>query len=167
LRRLILLLVVAGAIVAHAATVRTGDTVPDFTLPDRGGTPVSLAAMRGKVVCIEFWASWCPACRAMLPVLDQVAHRLGGADVAVVAIDIDEERATADRFLAERLPDPAVRVLYDPGGSVMARFGTASMPAVYVIDRRGVVRLIADENTPDLAGTIERQVRALVADHAR
>jgi len=162
MRRLILLLI-AGAIAAHAATVRTGDTVPDVTLPGRAGTPVSLAAMRGKVVCIEFWASWCPACRAMLPVLDQVARRLGGDDVAVVAIDIDDDRAAADRFLAERLPDPAVRVLYDTGGKVMARFGASSMPAIYVIDRRGVVRLIADENTPDLAGTIERQVRALVA----
>jgi thiol-disulfide isomerase/thioredoxin len=163
MRRVILWLI-AGAIAAHAATVRTGDTVPDFTLPERGGTPVSLAAMRGKVVCIEFWASWCPACRAMLPVLDQVAHRLGGDDVVVLAIDIDENRAAADRFLAERLPDPAVRVVYDPGGGVMARFGTSSMPAIYVVDRRGIVRLIADENTPDLAGAIERRVRALVAE---
>lgn len=165
MRRVIVLLI-AGAIAAQAATVRTGDTVPEFTLPDRGGTPVSIAAMRGKVVCIEFWASWCPACRAMLPVLDQIAHRLGGDDVAVLAIDIDENRATAERFLAERLPAPALRVVYDPGGTVMARFGTSSMPAIYVIDRRGVVRLIADENTPDLAGTIEHQVRALAAEPA-
>jgi len=163
MRRLILLLI-AGAIAAHAATVRTGDTVPDVTLPGRAGNPVSLAAMRGKVVCIEFWASWCPACRAMLPVLDQVAHRLGGDDVAVLGIDIDENRATADRFLAERLPDPALRVVYDPGGTVMARFGTSSMPAIYVVDRRGVVRLIADENTPDLAAAIERQVRAIIGE---
>jgi len=163
MRRVIILLI-AGAMAAHAATVRTGDTVPDFTLPDRTGARVSLAAMRGKVVCIEFWASWCPACRAMLPVLDQVAHRLGGDDVAVLGIDIDDNRATADRFLAERLPAPALRVVYDPGGAVMARFGTSSMPAIYVVDRRGVVRLIGDENTPDLAGTIERQVRALVAE---
>ena len=163
MRRVIVLLI-AGAIAAQAATVRTGDTVPEFTLPDRGGTPVSIAAMRGKVVCIEFWASWCPACRAMLPVLDQIAHRLGGDDVAVLAIDIDENRATAERFLAERLPAPALRVVYDPGGTVMARFGTSSMPAIYVIDRRGVVRLIADENTPDLAGTIEHQVRALATE---
>ena len=165
MRRVIVLLI-AGAIAAQAATVRTGDTVPEFTLPDRGGTPVSIAAMRGKVVCIEFWASWCPACRAMLPVLDQVAHRLGGDDVAVLAIDIDENRATAERFLAERLPAPALRVVYDPGGTVMARFGTSSMPAIYVIDRRGVVRLIADENTPDLAGTIEHHVRALATEPA-
>lgn len=165
MRRVIVLLI-AGAIAAQAATVRTGDTVPEFTLPDRGGTPVSIAAMRGKVVCIEFWASWCPACRAMLPVLDQIAHRLGGDDVAVLAIDIDENRATAERFLAERLPAPALRVVYDPGGTVMARFGTSSMPAIYVIDRRGVVRLIADENTPDLAGTIEHQVRALATEPA-
>ena len=165
MRRVIVLLI-AGAIAAQAATVRTGDTVPEFTLPDRGGTPVSIAAMRGKVVCIEFWASWCPACRAMLPVLDQIAHRLGGDDVAVLAIDIDENRATAERFLAERLPAPALRVVYDPGGTVMARFGTSSMPAIYVIDRRGVVRLIADEKTPDLAGTIEHQVRALAAEPA-
>lgn len=165
MRRVIVLLI-AGAIAAQAATVRTGDTVPEFTLPDRGGTPVSIAAMRGKVVCIEFWASWCPACRAMLPVLDQIAHQLGGDDVAVLAIDIDENRATAERFLAERLPAPALRVVYDPGGTVMARFGTSSMPAIYVIDRRGVVRLIADENTPDLAGTIEHQVRALAAEPA-
>ena len=165
MRRVIVLLI-AGAIAAQAATVRTGDTVPEFTLPDRGGTPVSIAAMRGKVVCIEFWASWCPACRAMLPVLDQVARRLGGDDVAVLAIDIDENRATAERFLAERLPAPALRVVYDPGGTVMARFGTSSMPAIYVIDRRGAVRLIADENTPDLAGTIERQVRAVAAEAA-
>lgn len=165
MRRVIVLLI-AGAIAAQAATVRTGDTVPEFTLPDRGGTPVSIAAMRGKVVCIEFWASWCPACRAMLPVLDQIAHRLGGDDVAVLAIDIDENRATAERFLAERLPAPALRVVYDPGGTVMARFGTSSMPAIYVIDRCGVVRLIADENTPDLAGTIEHQVRALAAEPA-
>jgi thiol-disulfide isomerase/thioredoxin len=165
--RRIAVLFLASTLTAHAGTVRSGDEAPAFVLPDGRGAPVSLESLRGKVVCVEFWASWCAVCRSVLPAVDDLARRLGRNDVEVIAVNIDQQRSSADRFLAERLPSPALRVLYDPGGSLMSRFGASTMPAVYVIDRRGVVRLVeTSEDVERLKTDLESRLRQLAAEPA-
>jgi len=164
--RTLLVALLVSASAAYAGTLRAGDEVPAFALPDGKGTPVSLDAARGKVVCIEFWASWCPVCRSFLPVLDDLARRFDG-DLAVLAVNIDQQRSNADRFLAERLPAPALRVLYDPGGGLMSRFGASTMPAAYVVDRRGVVRRIEkSEDVATFRKELEGQLTGLLAEPA-
>jgi thiol-disulfide isomerase/thioredoxin len=130
------------AVLALAGGVGVGDRAPDFTLRDWQDRPVALADFRGKVVCLDFWASWCTPCRAALPALDALARRHAEAGLAVLAVDIDTDRAAAERFIAERVPSSAMTLLRDPGGDLFKRFGASGMPALYVIDREGRVRAV-------------------------
>jgi thiol-disulfide isomerase/thioredoxin len=155
LRALALVLVFVTTV--HAGAVRVGDEAPAVV------ADVSLAALRGKVVCVDFWASWCTVCRATLPALDEIARHSPGLEV--LAVNVDKERSAADRFLAALLPAPALRVVYDPGGDVMARFGAAGMPSLYVIDRRGIVRaVVTDDDGGRLREVVERHVNRLLAE---
>jgi thiol-disulfide isomerase/thioredoxin len=150
------------ATVAHAARIGAGDRAPEFTLPDWQGRPTALAARRGRVVVVDFWATWCTTCRTALPGLDALARRHPKVDV--MAVNIDENRAAADTFLTERLPAPAMTMLHDPGGELLARFGANGMPALYVIDREGVVRLAEAGYAVDRLGEIERTVERFVGE---
>jgi thiol-disulfide isomerase/thioredoxin len=160
------LITVACATGVRAASVRAGDPVPAFTLPDWHGRPAAIHTRRGHVVLIDFWASWCATCRTALPGLDALARRHPALDV--IAVSIDAERAAADRFLAERVPDTVMTLLHDADGDLFARFGASGMPALYLIDRDGTVRLAEAGYAPDrLAGVEEAAVKLLGADDRR
>jgi cytochrome c biogenesis protein CcmG/thiol:disulfide interchange protein DsbE len=160
----LLVLVVLFATPARAGGPRPGAPAPEFTLQDQAGRPVELSQLRGKVVCVDFWATWCAACKAALPRLDAIARRHAREGLEVVAVNIDARRSDADRFLAEHLPAPALRVLYDPGASVLARFAPDGMPALYLIDRTGIVRLAESGYDPGRLEAIEREAAALLAE---
>ncbi len=147
----VLLLAAAPAL----ATVRVGDAAPDFTLVDGAGRPVALASFRGEVVILDFTASWCVACRTALPALEALGRRHAARGVVVVTVVIDAARADADRFLAEVVPGHTMRVLYDPTARTLAGFGAAGMPAHYVLDRHGVVQLIASGYSDERIAAIE------------
>lgn len=153
------LLVLSGH--AGGAEVRVGDPAPPFTLSAFDGRRVSLAELRGQVICVDLWATWCATCRSALPALDAIARRTPGA--TFLAVGVDATPAAAERFLTEHLPAPAMTMLHDPGGTVAARWGAAGMPALWVIDRQGVVRLVKTGYEPDAPAEVERVLRALLA----
>ena len=147
---------------ASAGQVGVGERAPAFTLEDWQGHSVSLASFRGKVVCVDFWASWCVTCTQALPALDAIGRRHRSAGLEILAVDIDEDRASADRFLAEHLPARAMTLLRDPRTSVLARFGAEGMPALYLIDREGFVRFIESGYSPDRLNLVERAIAELL-----
>lgn len=157
---LLTLLVSPGLTLAGQAGV--GDRAPAFTIDDWQGHSVSLASFRGKIVCVDFWASWCVACMQALPALDAIGRHHRSAGLEILAVNIDEDRAKADRFLAERLREPSVTPLRDPGGNLLARFGAEGMPALYLIDRDGVVRLVESGYSPDHLDRVERTIAELL-----
>lgn len=113
---------------------------PDFTLPDLAGQPVSLSDLRGQVVLLNFWATWCPPCAAEMPDLNALYERYGAEhNFVVVAINKEEEQAVVDAFVADRgLTFP---VLLDGDGTVtLNRFVIRSLPMSLIIDREGKVR---------------------------
>jgi len=128
------------ASVVHAGQLRIGDSLPGATLSDWQGDSVDLADLRGKVVILDFWASWCEVCRTALPELDALARRHRGDPVAIVAVNIDRDRARADQFLSDHLPQRHLMLLHDLKAELMARFGAGGMPTLYVVDRDGTVR---------------------------
>lgn len=160
-RLLVVLVLLASPVRAGR---QAGAPAPDFTLLDRDGRRVAFADLRGKVVCLDFWASWCAACKSALPALDAMARRHEQDGLVVVGVNIDGGRADADRFLSEHLPAPALRVLYDPGGSVLARFAPAGMPALYLIDRSGTVRLAHSGYDVRGLDAVERAAAGLLAE---
>jgi len=159
----VLTVLVAGAAPAQAAGASVGAPAPSFTLPDWQGRPRALAEFRGKLVLIDFWASWCAPCATALPALDTLARRYAPGDLVVLAVDIDTAPEQAERFLAERIPAPAVVLLRDPGGKILARYGAEGMPALYVLDRNGVVRRVEAGYAPERIASVAASIDALFA----
>ena len=101
------------AVPAQAGLSR-GDVAPTVVLADAEGHPVGLEAFRGRVVILDFTASWCVACRTALPELEKLGRRWADRGVLVVTVVLDADRPDADRFLAAVVPGHAMTVLYDP-----------------------------------------------------
>jgi peroxiredoxin len=137
-------LAIAGYVIkdrkAPKKIIASGDRAPAFRLPSTDGRSIGLADMRGKVVMVHFWATWCPPCVEELPTLANLNQKLLGSDFEMLAVSVDEGGAeTVNSFLQKNglnLP-----VLMDPGGSIAGLYGTYKFPETYIVDRQGVVRL--------------------------
>ena len=109
---------------------------PALTLPTLGGgAPVSLASYRGKVVVLNFWASWCPPCKGEAPVLARWEPRLKARNATIVGVDVLDVSSDAERFVAEhKLAFPHLR---DEDGSRLKAFEVVGYPETIVLDRHG------------------------------
>lgn len=108
-------------------------------LPQDGGN-TSLESLRGKVIYLDFWASWCGPCRVSFPQLESLRGELGGRGFEVLAVSVDENQEDALLFLEER--PVSYPVVWDPSGESPAAWGILGMPTGYLIDRDGKVRLV-------------------------
>ena len=137
-------LVVAIVLLTQASPVlatQPGDRAVGFSLRDLKGKKVKLSSFKGKVVLLDFWASWCEPCKAELPALAKMASRFrsDGKDVVIVTINIDKKKANATKFLrTARIRN--LTVLLDPGGLVAGQYDLPTMPTSFIIDQRGIVR---------------------------
>lgn len=117
---------------------------PDFTLQSIDGSTFSLNEQRGKVVFIDFWASWCPPCKKEFPEIIRLLKKLPDPGFVVAAVNIDKKRAHAEGFLSTLeggLPE-RLHVLLDPGAKVIPEYNALAMPTSFIIDRAGVIRYI-------------------------
>ena len=136
-------LFIAGWLVMDRATgtkaITSGDRAPEFRLKTIEGGSVSLADLKGKVVMVHFWATWCPPCVEELPTLERLYRSLPGKDFLMLAVNEDEGgTGTVASFIQQnRLSLP---VLLDPGSEAARRYGTYKLPETYIVDREGVVR---------------------------
>lgn len=120
-----------------AATMQVGSSVPDFTRADLQGRPVRLSSHRGKLVLLNFWATWCPPCREELPVFSRWQASLRARGLQVIGVSMDDARSEVERFLAQ-YPVEYPIVMGD------ARFaeqfgGVLGLPLTYLIDAQGKV----------------------------
>lgn len=119
--------------------------------PGRAATAVApaldLAAYKGRVVVVDFWASWCTPCRRSIPWLNQMRAKYGDRGLVVIGVNVDKEGEDAARFLREVPID--FDVVYDPEGALAARFGVEGMPSTYVYSRDGdlVARHLGFQNS--------------------
>jgi len=109
-------------------------TAPRFSLPGRTGT-VSLDSLRGRVVYVDFWASWCDPCRRSFPWLSSLSARYSAKGLTVVAINLDKDRHAAEAFL-ERFP-ASFPVAFDPSGRTAEAYGVSVMPSSFLIGPNG------------------------------
>ncbi len=164
------LAVVAAALLSACAAarpvVRAGQRVGqpmDLAAADLSGLRVDVAADRGKVRVVEFWASWCEPCRDAFPFLDALLAERGGDGLAVYAVSFDEDPAQVRLFL-EQVP-VRFTVLWDKGGERLgAPYDVRRLPTSFLVDRKGIVRFVHEGYDEAIAGEMRRQVEALLAE---
>lgn len=137
-----------------------GQPAPDFVLPyitpaDAGKTQ-RLSDLQGRVVVLDFWASWCAPCRAQTPVLERVAASVGASQVLVLGVGTSDERAAITRFV-EKSP-PKYASVFDDQDVASSLYHVAGLPTLVVIDKLGTVRAV----TSGLVS--ERELTRLVSD---
>jgi thiol-disulfide isomerase/thioredoxin len=98
-------------------------------------TALDLNRYRGKVVVLDFWASWCVPCRRSIPWLNAMQKKYADQGLVIVGINVDEERKDAERFLAET--PSTFEIIYDAAGTLPAQYGVSAMPSSFVFDRKG------------------------------
>ncbi len=137
-------LVAVSLIVSAAGAARAadeGETAPSFAAKSLTGPgTVSLSSYRGKVVYLDFWASWCAPCQAALPALEELRKEFPADQFQVIAVNVDQDPEKALRLLEKhKIGYPSAA---DPEGRLPETFKLKTMPTSYLIDREGVVRLV-------------------------
>ncbi len=138
--------------------VLAGDQAPDFTIATDNGQTISRSSFGGKLLVLNFWATWCPPCIEELPSLDAFQLRLRSKGVVVLGISVDKNEKTYKTFLDRaRVSFLTAR---DPDGNISAAYGTYKYPETYVIDQNGrvVEKFVGPENwlKPEVIQRIER-----------
>jgi thiol-disulfide isomerase/thioredoxin len=138
-----------------------GDPMPDLRFSRLDGRgDIRLASLKGKVVLLDIWASWCAPCKEEMPLLDDMAGRLRRRGVEIIAVSVDEDRASAEAFVGTR-PRWSLTLAHDPQGRIPDLLQPSKMPTSYVIDGSGVVRAINAGFDRSDAAKIEARLREL------
>jgi thiol-disulfide isomerase/thioredoxin len=117
------------------AALKEGTRSIDFTLSDLSGKKVSLSSFKGKLVFLNFWATWCPPCRAEMPSMERLHQKLKGKGLVILAVDLQEDPQSVQKFVDQyKLSFP---VVLDADGRVGATYGARSIPTTYIIGRDG------------------------------
>lgn len=112
-----------------------GFPAPGFKLTNIKGEARSLAQYRGKVVLVNFWASWCPYCRDEMPSMDRLVKMFPKGDLVILAVNV--ERSIPDKY---RRAPVSFEFLSDSLGQVQQRYGVSSLPDTFIVDRKGTIR---------------------------
>ncbi len=110
---------------------------PDFSLKDLSGRPVTLSSLKGKVVLLNFWATWCPPCISEMPVFNRLYKQMRARGLEIVAISADRSEDYVRDFTSKHSLD--FKVIYDESRDVVKRYKVFSMPTTFLIDKNGII----------------------------
>jgi thiol-disulfide isomerase/thioredoxin len=150
-----------GAHTTFAAESLLNKNAPEFSRTAFNGARIDLAGFRGKVVLLDFWATWCASCQVEMPVFVQWQQQYGPHGLQVIGISMDDDPASARKLSAKLRLNYPVAMGDEKLGQLYG--GVLGLPLAYLIDRNGKVRAIFQGET-DLK-TIEKQLKALLAEH--
>ncbi len=126
--------------VSESVKAELDKPAPDFTLKDLDGNTVRLSDLRGKVVFLNFWATWCPPCRAEMPDIEKVHQKYKDQDVVVLGIDLRESADTVRAFVEEG--GYTWTFLLDTTGKVGSMYNVSAIPTSYFVDKNGIIRAV-------------------------
>ncbi len=135
---------------------------PDFTLPARGGTNLSLSQYKGQVVMINFWATWCGPCRQEMPLLDAMYKKYKAMGFTLIGVNVEPDSKGAEKFLqgvAVTFP-----VAFDAESRVSKLYNVQGMPSTVIVDRKGNARVLHKGYRPGDENLYLDQVRKLIRE---
>jgi len=128
---------------------------PNFTLKDYAGHDVSLSSLRGNVVLVNFWATWCKTCVVEMPSMEKLVHNMAGKPFRLLAVSVDEGWPEIRQFFAK---GSALEVLLDTPRDTAKKYGTEKFPESFLIDKDGTIRYFVisdrDWSTPDVTACL-------------
>lgn len=153
----------AGVTSAALAADPIGQPAPAFSLPLRGGAaPLSLEQLRGQVVMVNFWASWCEPCRKEFPLLDQIYRKYKAAGFTLIGINVEPDAKDAEGFIAKT--PVTFPIVFDKDSAVSQRYRVSGMPTTVLVDRKGVLRWVHRSYVPGDENEYLNQVRAILME---
>ena len=148
---------------SHTLTaLKPAKSAKDFTLPDLDGKPHRLSDYRGKVVLVNFWATWCPPCRREMPSMERLSQRLRDQPFMILGINQQEDPERVFVFTAQVDPSPNFPILFDPNSKVAHAWGVMGLPASFIVDQQGRVVYRAMGGREFDHPEIERAIRGLL-----
>lgn len=165
LRNRIASLFIAAALATAPALAgdATSQAAP-FNLPSRAGKSVALADLKGQVVLINFWATWCGPCRKEMPLLEQIQKKYAPLGFTMVGVNVEEDTRLMEAFLKD-VP-VSFPILLDPANSVSKLYNVSAMPSTVIVDRKGNVRFIHQGYQPGDEGKYQDMIRQLIREKA-
>ena len=157
------LLVLAQFFMSQTALSSSVDTqAANFTLKSNSGKNLRLSEMRGEVVLINFWASWCGPCRQEMPELEALYQKYQSLGFTIFGINVDKDRAMADKVLnSTTLSFP---ILFDSDNAVTELYKVDAMPTTVIVDRSGKVRFIHRGYKPGYEDEYIKQIKTLIRE---
>ncbi len=157
---------IALVVVAFAATtahaLKPGDEPPPIRLSDQTGKEVDLEKLKGKVVVIDFWASWCGPCKQEIPVLEALHKKYESEGLVIVGVNIDNSEKKMRNFL--KATPVTFRRVHDKKLQVASRYEPSTMPSSYFIGRDGKIRHVHEGFRKADAGKLEARIKDLLAE---
>jgi peroxiredoxin len=129
---------------------KTGFLAPDFTLATTDGDAIQLSALQGRPVVVNFWATWCPPCRAEMPELEALWQRFGQGSVMVLGVDQGESAVVVERFAREEVPT-SFPLLLDESQEVGRLYQVHALPTTFFIDAQGRIQDVKVGGPLDMA----------------
>jgi len=147
---------------ASAASIAPGAPAPAFELPASTGSQMGLGDLKGQVVLINFWASWCGPCRQEMPVLEQIYHKYKSAGVTLLGVNVEPKSTDALAFL--KTTPVSFPILFDTDSKVSTLYDVAGMPSTVIVDRKGKVRYVHRSYNPGDESEYMNQIRTLMRE---
>lgn len=159
------LAIAAGGLMTLAAVASTGlsgQQAPDFALKNAAGENVRLADLRGNVVMINFWATWCGPCRQEMPLLDEMHARYSRVGFSLLGVNIDDDPKRAIEMIDSL--GVSFPVVFDSDKSVSDLYDVSAMPVTILLDREGIVRHVHYGYKPGYEDKYVAQIRELIRE---
>ncbi len=148
------------ALAADGAAV----AAPAFSLPSRSGGTIALEQLRGQVVMINFWASWCGPCRQEFPILDDLHRKYKPMGFTMLGVNVESDIRDAERFLSTTPVE--FPILFDRENTVSGLYGVTAMPTTLLVDRQGRVRWLHRAYKPGDEVKYVDQIRAMLRERS-
>jgi peroxiredoxin len=149
-------------ITMNVNALELGQAAPDFTLKSMAGTNLKLTEQRGKIIVINFWASWCGPCREEMPVLQKFYDKYQDLGVSVWGINVEQENQAGRDFLADlNLSFP---ILFDASNTISLMYQVAAMPTTIIIDRDGLIRYAFQGYKPGYEKKYAKAIKQLIRE---